>query len=176
MYLIFKIEDADDIYDVVTEEDYNAIIQKRLRNDDFIEDDDGLGYVDYGQEEDWDEPSHEYDDEDEENIDNETVGRKSSGITYYESNIIFYYLSLFFFLRKGLYYWRNLISHILSYILLLSFFHILLFFFQGSKRRRMNDPMKGKSKPQTRISSLFTKMVSHNSNKKVGNYNMKCIS
>lgn len=42
------------IFDKVTEEEYRAIVKGRLEEDDFIEDDDGSGYVDNGLEEDWD--------------------------------------------------------------------------------------------------------------------------
>ena len=42
----------DDIFDEVTEKDYNMLVRRRIQ-DDFVVDDDGLGYTDYGIE-DWD--------------------------------------------------------------------------------------------------------------------------
>lgn len=51
-----KTQDQDEthrIYDEVTEEDYQLLRRKRLQ-DDFVVDDDGLGYADYGQDEDED--------------------------------------------------------------------------------------------------------------------------
>lgn len=39
---------AKKIYDEVTDEDYKLIVRERLDGDDFIEDDDGSGYVDNG--------------------------------------------------------------------------------------------------------------------------------
>lgn len=44
--------DESDIYDEVTEDQYQSIVGSRLANDDFIEDDDGSGYVDNGMD-DW---------------------------------------------------------------------------------------------------------------------------
>ena len=40
----------------MTEENYRAIVKKRLNEDDFIEDDDGSGYIDNGMD-DFDRPS-----------------------------------------------------------------------------------------------------------------------
>lgn len=40
-----------EIYDEVTDEQYRSIVGDRLENDDFIEDDDGSGYVDHGEDE-----------------------------------------------------------------------------------------------------------------------------
>jgi DNA polymerase alpha subunit A len=40
-------EDAA-IYDEINEADYQLLMRKRLQEDDFVVDDDGLGYVDYG--------------------------------------------------------------------------------------------------------------------------------
>jgi hypothetical protein len=40
------------VYDEVSEADYDALVRKRLEQDDFIEDDDGGGYADDGRE-DW---------------------------------------------------------------------------------------------------------------------------
>lgn len=41
-------ERASKIYDKVTEEEYRMVVKQRLEEDDFIEDDDGSGYVDNG--------------------------------------------------------------------------------------------------------------------------------
>lgn len=41
-----------ELYDEVTEEQYHSIVGSRVLEDDFIEDDDGSGYVDNG-ENDW---------------------------------------------------------------------------------------------------------------------------
>ena len=48
----YAVNDDDDarLYDEVDEKDYELIRRKRLQEDDFVVDDDGLGYVDYGQE------------------------------------------------------------------------------------------------------------------------------
>ncbi|KAJ4971622.1 hypothetical protein NE237_004721 [Protea cynaroides] len=50
----FQIKMEDPIYDTVAEEDYTALVAKRREEvRGFIVDDDGLGYGDDGQEEDW---------------------------------------------------------------------------------------------------------------------------
>ncbi|KAN0062591.1 DNA-directed DNA polymerase alpha catalytic subunit pol1 [Thecaphora frezii] len=43
--------DDDAIYDEVSEDEYRSIVRGRMMEDDFIEDDDGSGYVDHGQDE-----------------------------------------------------------------------------------------------------------------------------
>ncbi|PKI84075.1 DNA-directed DNA polymerase [Malassezia vespertilionis] len=43
--------DEDAIYDEVSEQAYQSIVRGRMMDDDFIEDDDGSGYVDHGQDE-----------------------------------------------------------------------------------------------------------------------------
>lgn len=50
------------IFDKVTEDEYRAIVKGRLEEDDFIEDDDGSGYVDNGLEEDWSKRNSDSDD------------------------------------------------------------------------------------------------------------------
>ncbi len=43
-------DDDDTLYDEVTEEEYTALVRKRQAGDDFVVDDDGLGYTDDGEE------------------------------------------------------------------------------------------------------------------------------
>ncbi|SOV03284.1 uncharacterized protein UDID_18608 [Ustilago sp. UG-2017a] len=56
-------DDDDAIYDQVSEDEYRSILRGRIMDDDFIEDDDGSGYVDHGQDE-WDDRVRGDDDED----------------------------------------------------------------------------------------------------------------
>ena len=46
----FEDKDDDDIYDYVDEETYKSIVQARREREDFVVDDDGLGYYDDGEE------------------------------------------------------------------------------------------------------------------------------
>jgi hypothetical protein len=46
----FVEEDEEDIYDVVAEEDYHDLVKKRQEREDFVVDDDGIGYIDDGEE------------------------------------------------------------------------------------------------------------------------------
>ncbi|KAG5455606.1 MAG: DNA polymerase alpha subunit p180 N terminal-domain-containing protein [Olpidium bornovanus] len=48
-----RLAEYDDIYDEVTEDHYNAIVKGRLKEEDFVVDDDGRGYAENGLEE-WD--------------------------------------------------------------------------------------------------------------------------
>lgn len=43
-------DDDDEVYDEVTEEEYQELVRKRQQADDFVVDDDGLGYADDGEE------------------------------------------------------------------------------------------------------------------------------
>lgn len=45
--------DGDRIYDEIDEKEYRARKRQELLHDDFVVDDDGVGYVDRGVEEDW---------------------------------------------------------------------------------------------------------------------------
>ncbi|KXS22075.1 hypothetical protein M427DRAFT_163586 [Gonapodya prolifera JEL478] len=53
-----KFDDDESIFEQVSEEDYDQIVRNRLKEDDFVVDDDGRGYVDNGEEV-W-ERHHEY--------------------------------------------------------------------------------------------------------------------
>ena len=49
----YEVEDADDLYEEVDENQYKKIVRDRLNQDDFVVDDNGEGYADDGRE-DWD--------------------------------------------------------------------------------------------------------------------------
>ncbi|KAM7200278.1 putative dna polymerase [Rhypophila sp. PSN 637] len=49
----YKVEDVEDLYEEVDENQYKAIVRERLDQDDFVVDDNGAGYADDGREE-WD--------------------------------------------------------------------------------------------------------------------------
>ncbi|KAG0633231.1 hypothetical protein HOY80DRAFT_1141570 [Tuber brumale] len=49
----YKVEEEDDFYDVVDEEEYKKVVRQRLDQDDFVVDDQGEGYADNGMD-DWD--------------------------------------------------------------------------------------------------------------------------
>lgn len=55
-----QLEKEKQVYDVVDDDDYKSIVRGRQLEDDFIEDDDGSGYVDHGLE-DWDRSSNDED-------------------------------------------------------------------------------------------------------------------
>lgn len=48
----YKVEDAEELYDIVDEESYKKIVRGRLEQDDFVVEDNGEGYADDGRE-DW---------------------------------------------------------------------------------------------------------------------------
>jgi DNA polymerase alpha subunit A len=60
----YVVEDEDQLYDEVNDEDYKKIVRSRLDEDDFVVDDNGEGYVDDGREE-WDNDQGYYDSESE---------------------------------------------------------------------------------------------------------------
>ncbi|KTW27076.1 hypothetical protein T552_02568 [Pneumocystis carinii B80] len=61
----YKVIEEDQVYDLVDEEGYRAIVRQRLNEDDFVVDDHGEGYVDNGIEE-WEKSEIEMSSEDEE--------------------------------------------------------------------------------------------------------------
>jgi hypothetical protein len=56
----YEVEEENQLYDVVDDEDYKKIVRKRLDEDDFVVDDNGEGYADDGREE-WDDRRPAYD-------------------------------------------------------------------------------------------------------------------
>ena len=56
-----QVQETDAIYDEVDDDDYKSIVKGRLQEDDFIEDDDGSGYIDNGMD-DWDREDRQEDD------------------------------------------------------------------------------------------------------------------
>lgn len=61
----YEVEEVDELYEEVDENQYKKIIRDRLDQDDFVVDDNGEGYADDGREE-WDRaPQHYSDSEDE---------------------------------------------------------------------------------------------------------------
>lgn len=49
----YKVQDVEDLYEEVDENQYKKIVRDRLNEDDFVVDDNGEGYADDGREE-WD--------------------------------------------------------------------------------------------------------------------------
>ena len=47
----YKVEEEQDLYEVVDEEGYKKVVRARLDQDDFVIDDNGEGYADDGREE-----------------------------------------------------------------------------------------------------------------------------
>ncbi|TIC20656.1 hypothetical protein E3Q13_00361 [Wallemia mellicola] len=59
----FKFEEDVDIYDEVDDDGYKSVYNNRMNRPDFIEDDDGSGYIDNGMEDDWGASDTRYDSE-----------------------------------------------------------------------------------------------------------------
>lgn len=51
IFLAVIQDDNDEVYDMVSDDEYQRIVKKRLEKDDFIEDDGTEGYADDGREE-----------------------------------------------------------------------------------------------------------------------------
>ena len=78
----FVEEDEEDIYDVVAEEDYRDLVKKRQEREDFVVDDDGIGYIDDGEE-------HQLNDAPRDN------GRRKSGTLHrHETNLAVFLILL----------------------------------------------------------------------------------
>lgn len=61
----YEVEEVEDLYEEVDENQYKSIVRNRLNQDDFVVDDNGEGYADDGREE-WDRvPQYETESEDE---------------------------------------------------------------------------------------------------------------
>lgn len=58
----YEVDDVEDLYEEVDENQYKAIVRERLNQDDFVVDDNGEGYADDGREE-WDRVQPGYDSE-----------------------------------------------------------------------------------------------------------------
>jgi len=56
----YEIKDEGDVYEHVDEEDYRNLVDKRREREDFVVDDDGLGYHDDGEEVVFDQDDHDY--------------------------------------------------------------------------------------------------------------------
>lgn len=70
-------DDSVNIYDELTDHEYRQLQRKRVREDDFVVDDNGEGYVDTGEYE-WDEPADKESDEDMESMRMPSVKRQAT--------------------------------------------------------------------------------------------------
>ncbi|KAH7354100.1 DNA polymerase [Plectosphaerella cucumerina] len=70
----YQVDDVQDLYEEVDENQYKKIVRERLNEDDFVVDDNGEGYADDGREE-WDRVPHQYASDSEEEL--PTRGRPS---------------------------------------------------------------------------------------------------
>eukprot|EP00624_Nannochloropsis_granulata_P002925 evm.model.NODE_24774_length_12371_cov_25.832430.2 len=70
------IEEEDNVYDVMDEDEYEDLVRKRRQREDFVVDDEGLGYYDDGEE-------HAYEKEEEQQQRNlaEKEARKKTGVS-----------------------------------------------------------------------------------------------
>ncbi|KAL2271912.1 hypothetical protein VTJ83DRAFT_1283 [Remersonia thermophila] len=71
----YEVEEPDNLYEEVDEDQYKKIVRDRLNQDDFVVDDNGEGYADDGREE-WDRV-HTYDDESDEELPVRSKDKKS---------------------------------------------------------------------------------------------------
>lgn len=55
----YQVDDVQDLYEEVDENQYKKIVRERLNEDDFVVDDNGEGYADDGREE-WDRLPNQY--------------------------------------------------------------------------------------------------------------------
>lgn len=69
---VYQLEQEEDLYEEIDEDEYKKVVRKRLDEDDFVVDDGGEGYVDNGLD-DWGNDGGRYDYEDDEE---EAAGRK----------------------------------------------------------------------------------------------------
>lgn len=63
----YQVEQEDDLYEEVDENQYKKIVRERLNQDDFVVDDNGEGYADDGRE-DWDRVHHYDSDSDDDRV------------------------------------------------------------------------------------------------------------
>ncbi|TGZ79741.1 DNA polymeras-like protein alpha catalytic subunit [Ascodesmis nigricans] len=61
---VYELEQEEDLYEEVDEDEYKKVVRKRLDEDDFVVDDGGEGYVDNGME-DWGDEKRRYDSDEE---------------------------------------------------------------------------------------------------------------
>ncbi|KAH8929184.1 hypothetical protein BT69DRAFT_1307109 [Atractiella rhizophila] len=76
----YKTNEADVIYDELDDEDYRAVVKGRLEEEDFIEDDDGSGYVDNGMEFAWDGDGVDYGSDDQ----SDEKSKRTSSVSLWE--------------------------------------------------------------------------------------------
>lgn len=70
-----ELEETEDLYDEIDDEDYKKVVRDRLNQDDFVVDDAGEGYVDNGMD-DWGQERELYTDEEDEEESNMTTKEK----------------------------------------------------------------------------------------------------
>lgn len=81
----YQVEEAQDLYDEVDEEGYKKVVRGRLDQDDFVVDDNGVGYADDGREE-WNEKRPVYETDSEEDA---APLRGKAGILHIESKHLY---------------------------------------------------------------------------------------
>lgn len=64
----YEVEDEQQLYETVDEDDYKKLVRKRLDEDDFVVDDNGEGYADDGREDWQDERRPAYDSESDDDL------------------------------------------------------------------------------------------------------------